>query len=95
MCVCVCVQLLSLVQFFVTVAYGLDYGPWTVVMGCLSWTVAHQVPLSVGFSGQEYWSGVPFPSAGDLPKPGIELVSLVAPALADKFFTPEPPGKSK
>ena len=36
------------------------------------WTVAHQVPLSMGFSRQEYWSGLPFPSPGDLPNPGIE-----------------------
>ena len=36
------------------------------------WTVAHQAPLSMGFSGQEYWSGLPFPSPGDLPDPGIE-----------------------
>ena len=37
-----------------------------------SWTVAHQAPLSIGFSRQAYWSGVPFPSPGDLPGPGIE-----------------------
>ena len=36
------------------------------------WTVAHQAPLSMGFSRQEYWSGVPFPSLGDLPNPGVE-----------------------
>ena len=39
------------------------------------WTVAHQAPLSMGFSRQEYWSGLPFPSPGDLPNPGIELGS--------------------
>ena len=39
------------------------------------WTVAYQVPLSIGFSRQEYWSGLPFPSPGDLPNPGIELGS--------------------
>ena len=53
-------------------------------------TVAHRSPLSVGFSQQEYWSGLPFPSPGDLPDPGIKLMS---PALADGFFTTEPPGK--
>ena len=37
------------------------------------WTVAHQAPLSMGFSRQEYWSGLPFPSPGDLPDPGMEL----------------------
>ena len=37
------------------------------------WTIAHQAPLSMGFSRQEYWSGLPFPSPGDLPNPGIKL----------------------
>ena len=45
------------------------------------WTVAHQAPLSMGFSRQEYWSGLPFPSPGDLPNPGIEPASLASPAL--------------
>ena len=52
-------------------------------------TVAHQAPLSMGFPRQEYWSGLPFPSPGDLPDSGIEPES---PALAG-FFTTEPPGK--
>ena len=53
------------------------------------WTVACQAPLSVGFPRQEYWSGLPFPSPGDLPDPGIEPVSLTSPAwaLAGRFFT--------
>ena len=51
------------------------------------WTVAHQAPLSVGFSRQEYWSGLPFPSPGDLLDPGIKSSSLASPALADEFFT--------
>ena len=55
-----------------------------------SWTVAHQVPLSTGFSKQEYWSGLPFPSPGDLPDLGIEPAST---ALARVFFTTEPLGK--
>ena len=46
------------------------------------WTVAHQAPLSMEFSRQEYWSGVPFPSPGHLPNPRIEPVSLASPALA-------------
>ena len=54
------------------------------------WTVAHQASLSMGFPKQEYWRGLPFPSLGDLPYPGIELAS---PALAGGFFTTEPPGK--
>ena len=50
------------------------------------WTVAHQAPLSMGFSRHEYWSGLPFPS-GDLPDPGIKPVSPASPALAGGFFT--------
>ena len=57
------------------------------------WTAAHQASLSVGFPRQEYWSGLPFPSPGDLPEQGIEPMSLASPALAGKFFTTEPPGK--
>ena len=51
------------------------------------WTLAHQTPLSMAFSRQEYWSGLPFPSSGDLPNPGIKLAnSAVSPALqADSF----------
>ena len=52
--------------------------------------VAFQAPLSMGFPRQEYWSELPFSSPGDLFDPGIEPVS---PALADGFFTTEPPGK--
>ena len=51
------------------------------------WTVAHQAPLSMGFSRQEYWSGLPWPPPGDLPDPKIEPVSLMPPALAGEFFT--------
>ena len=50
-------------------------------------TAAHQVPLSTGFSSQEYWSGLPFPPPEDLSNPGIEPVSLMSPALASGFFT--------
>ena len=57
------------------------------------WTVAHQAPLSMGFSRQEYWSGLPLPSPGALPNPGVEPVSLVSPVLAGLFFTTAPPGK--
>ena len=53
------------------------------------WTVTHQAPLSMGFSRQEYWSGLPFLPPGDLPNPGIEPMS---PALAGRLFTTEPPG---
>ena len=54
------------------------------------WTVACRNPLSMGFSRQEYWSGLPFLSPGHLPHSGIEPES---PALAGRFFTSEPPGK--
>ena len=57
------------------------------------WTVACQVPLSMEFFRQEYWSGLPFPPSGDLPNPGIEPVSLVSPALAGGCFTTEPTEK--
>ena len=56
-----------------------------------SWTVACQVPLSMEFSRQKYWSGLPFLNPGDLPETGINLVFLVSPALAGGFFTTEPP----
>ena len=56
------------------------------------WTVAYQAPPSMGFSRQEYWSGVTFPSPGDLPNSGIEPGS---PALQADALTSEPPGKLK
>ena len=55
------------------------------------WTVAHHAPLSMGFSRQEHWNGLPFPSPGDLPDPGMEPRS---PVLIGRFFITEPPGKS-
>ena len=53
-------------------------------------TVARQAPLSMGFLRQEYWSGLQFPSPGDLPDSGIEPTS---PALIGRFFAAQPPGK--
>ena len=53
------------------------------------WTVAHQAPLSMEFSRQEYWGGLPFPSPGDLPNPGIEPGS---PTLRADALPSEPPG---
>ena len=50
-------------------------------------SVARHAPLSVGFSRQEYWSGLPFPPLGDLPDPGIKPTSLKSPTLAVEFFT--------
>ena len=57
--------------------------------------IARQAPLSMGFSRQEYWSELPCPSTGNLPDPGIKPVSLMSPALAGRFFTTGPPGKSQ
>ena len=51
------------------------------------WAVAHQTPLPMEFSRQEYWSGVPFPPPGDLPNPGMDPSSLASPVLAGGFFT--------
>ena len=58
------------------------------------WTVPHLAPLSMGFSGQEYWSGLPCPPPGDLPDPGIELMPLRSPALAGGIFTTSATWKS-
>ena len=51
------------------------------------WTAVHQATLSMGFSRQEYWSGLPFPAPEDLPNPGIKPTSLLPPTLAGGFFT--------
>ena len=58
---------------------------------CDPWTLACQAPLSMGFPRQEHWTGLPFPSSGDLLNPGIKPTS---PVLAGGFFTIEPPRKS-
>ena len=69
-------------------------GVCLVAKSCITlvtpWTVACQAPLSIRFSRQEYWSGLPFPSPEDLPDPGVESAY---PALAGGFFTTEPAGK--
>ena len=57
-----------------------------------SWTVAPQAPLSMGFPRREYWSGLPFPSLGDLLYPEIKPMSPAPPALTDGIFTTMPPG---
>ena len=75
MCVCVCVCVCVLSRFS------------HVQLSVTIWTVAHQAPLSMEFSRQEYWSGLPCPPPGDLPNPGIEPKSLMSPALAGGFFT--------
>ena len=62
----------------------------SVAQSCLTaipWTVAHQAPLFLGFSRPEYWSGLPGLPPGDLPNPGIQLLSLMSLAWAGRFFT--------
>ena len=69
------------------------YGGGLVAKSCPTlatpWTIPCQCPLTMGFSGKEYWSGLLFPSPGGLPNPGIEPVS---PTLAGGYFPTEPPG---
>ena len=66
--------------------------PSRVRLFAIPWTVAHQAPLSMGFSRPEYWSGLPFPSPEDLPNPGIEPRF---PTLQADALTSEPPGKPR
>ena len=63
-----------------------------VKLFAIPWTVAYQAPPSMGFTRQEYWSRLPFPSPGDLPEPGIKPGS---PALQADALPSEPPGKPK
>ena len=91
---CLCFQGPEIYVPFLPHISGRWVGCW-VAKSCLTlcdpMDLAHQVPLSVGFSRQEYWSGLPFPSPGDLPHPGIKPES---PALAGRFFRKtKPPGK--
>ena len=79
MCVCVCVCVCVCISLC---TQSLSH----VLLFVIPRAVIHQVPLSIGFSRQEYWSGLLFPLPGDLPYPGIELVSIVSPALVGRFF---------
>ena len=81
-CVCVCVCVCVKVNVKSLSRVRLFATPWTV---------AYQAPPSMGFSRQEYWSGLPFPSSGDLPDPGIEPGSCT---LGANALTSEPPGKT-
>ena len=60
-----------------------------VQLSVTPWTIARQAPLSMGFSRQEHWSGLPYPPPGFIPNPGVKPVSLMSPALTDGFFTTE------
>ena len=64
-----------------------EYGGGGLVTKSCQTLAACQAPLSMGFSREEYWSGLPCPPPGNLPEPGIKLMSPVAHALAGKFFT--------
>ena len=66
---------------------------YTTDGGCKKWAVDYQDPLSMEFSRHEYWSGLPFPTPGDLPNPRTEPMSLASLVLAGRFFTTTPPGK--
>ena len=77
------------------ISFNFENNPWRHRHGALSrvwlsvtaWTVARQAPPPMGFSRQEYWSGLPFVSPRDLPNPGTESASPVSPVLAGRFFT--------
>ena len=68
------------------------YAILEMVLSEVAQTIVYQAPLSMGFSRQQYWSGLPFPSPGDLPNPGIEPGS---PALQADALPSKPPGKSR
>ena len=87
---------------FSSVEFAVGYSLTCMVLACMlshvqlfvtPGTAAHQLPLSMGFSRQEHWSGLPFPSPRDLAHAWIKLASPVSPAWAGRFFTTEPPGK--
>ena len=79
-------------NFFVRMGGNLEVYSCFQLLRCVlffatPWTAARQTPLSMGFSREEYWSRLPFPSPGDLPDPGIEPASLVPSTLTGWFFT--------
>ena len=78
-CVCVCVHTLACMN---TLSHFIHVWIFATL-----WTVAHQVPLSMGFSRQEYWSRLPCSPPGDFPYPGIKSMFLMSPALAGVSFT--------
>ena len=80
------VTLFRIKAFATVTAYMLSHFSHVQLLTTL-WTVAHQAPLSMGFSRQEYCSGLPFLPPEDLPNPGIEPASTAFPALAGRFFT--------
>ena len=83
---------LNWIELFISLIYSWSEVKWLsrVWLFATPWTVAHQAPLSMGFSRQEYWSGLPLPSPGDLSDPGIKPRS---PVLQAEALTSEPPGR--
>ena len=86
-CSCVCP---SSCQYYSVLSTVVVESLSCVQLFATPWTTAFQAPLSIGFSGQDYWSGLPFP--WDFPDPGLKLCLQVS-CHADGFFTAEPPGK--
>ena len=84
-CVCVCIYVYIYICIYIVKLLS------HVCLLVTPWTVAHQAPPSMEFSRQEYWSGLPFPSPGDLPDPGVKPGS---PALQADALPSEPPGIS-
>ena len=74
------------VLLFFSLNNSYAYSLSSVQLPVTLWTAAHQAPLSIGFFGQEYWSGLLFPPPGDIPQPGIEPMSLVFPAFLASGF---------
>ena len=82
------IQMQILEKYMCSVCYSAMRHVCSVVSdSATTWIVASQGPPAMEFSKQEYWSELPFPSPGSLPNRGIELTSLVSPALAGRFFT--------
>ena len=79
-CVCTCVHVCA-------------HTPSRIWLSATPWIVVHQIPLSMKFSRQEYWNGLPFPTSRDLPDPRMEPTSLASPELAGRLFSTAPPGK--
>ena len=88
-CMCVCLYVLSCMHAFLL---SHSHRDWLSdrLMAC---SPPGQAPLSMGFSRQEYWSGLPCPPPGDLPNPGIKPASLMSPALVGTSLPSAPPGK--
>ena len=84
----------TLLSLLPTGSSALGRGLFSSVLCANAQLLACQTPLSMGLSRQEYWSGLPFPTPGDLPDPGIEPTSLASPALAGTCFITVPLGKS-